>query len=144
MNKIDQITIEELDIIAEAARRLMLFDCASASLCTWEVPHHVPICAHHEWNLDGLVEMIWRYMSLLRTWLLSEASLHRSSVVFMPWCKEDLHEAAGADPGLHSRYLERRMTLYFELAFWKPRKTPILIRQLSKGSGDPSCRQEQD
>ena len=48
MNKIDQITIEELDIIAE-------------------VPHHVPICAHHEWNLDGLVEMMWRYMSLLRT-----------------------------------------------------------------------------
>ncbi|CAK9061719.1 unnamed protein product [Durusdinium trenchii] len=47
MNKIDQITIEELDIIAE-------------------VPHHVPICAHHEWNLDGLVEMMWRYMSLLR------------------------------------------------------------------------------
>lgn len=32
-----------------------------------EVPHHVPICAHHEWNLDGLVEMVWRYMSLLRT-----------------------------------------------------------------------------
>lgn len=47
MNKIDQITIEELDIIAE-------------------VPHHVPICAHHEWNLDGLADMIWRYMELLR------------------------------------------------------------------------------
>eukprot|EP00428_Durinskia_dybowskii_P037758 CAMPEP_0170261942 /NCGR_PEP_ID=MMETSP0116_2-20130129/30853_1 /TAXON_ID=400756 /ORGANISM="Durinskia baltica, Strain CSIRO CS-38" /LENGTH=371 /DNA_ID=CAMNT_0010513009 /DNA_START=91 /DNA_END=1206 /DNA_ORIENTATION=- len=47
MNKIDQITIEELDIIAE-------------------VPHHVPICAHHEWNLDGLADMIWKYMELLR------------------------------------------------------------------------------
>ncbi len=31
-----------------------------------QVPHHVPICAHHEWNLDGLIEMVWRYMSLLR------------------------------------------------------------------------------
>lgn len=47
MNKIDQITIEELDIIAE-------------------VPHHCPVCAHHEWNLDGLADMIWKYMDLLR------------------------------------------------------------------------------
>jgi len=47
MNKIDQITIEELDIIAE-------------------VPHHCPICAHHQWNLDGLVDMMWKYMELLR------------------------------------------------------------------------------
>lgn len=47
MNKIDQITIEELDIIAE-------------------VPHHVPICAHHNWNLDGLIDTMWKYMSLLR------------------------------------------------------------------------------
>lgn len=47
MNKIDQITIEELDIIAD-------------------VPHHCPICAHHEWNLDGLADMIWKYMDLLR------------------------------------------------------------------------------
>jgi small GTP-binding protein len=47
MNKIDQITIEELDIIAD-------------------VPDHCPICAHHEWNLDGLADMIWGYMQLLR------------------------------------------------------------------------------
>jgi len=47
MNKIDQITIEELDIIAE-------------------VPHYCPICAHHEWNLDGLLDMIWKYMDLFR------------------------------------------------------------------------------
>jgi len=47
MNKIDQITIEELDIIAE-------------------VPNHCPICAHHEWNLDGLIDMMWSYMDLLR------------------------------------------------------------------------------
>mmetsp|Transcript_37903 Transcript_37903/g.61080 ORF Transcript_37903/g.61080 Transcript_37903/m.61080 type:complete len:372 (-) Transcript_37903:213-1328(-) len=47
MNKIDQITIEELDIISE-------------------VPHHCPVCAHHEWNMDGLLEMIWQYMALCR------------------------------------------------------------------------------
>lgn len=47
MNKIDQITIEELDIISE-------------------VPHHVPICAHHNWNLDGLVDTMWKYMALNR------------------------------------------------------------------------------
>jgi len=45
MNKIDQITIEELDLISE-------------------IPHHVPICAHHMWNLDGLADMIWEYMAL--------------------------------------------------------------------------------
>lgn len=49
MNKIDQITIEELDIISE-------------------VPHHVPVCAHHEWNLDGLVDTMWKYMNLLRVY----------------------------------------------------------------------------
>jgi len=47
MNKIDQITIEELDIISE-------------------IPHYVPICAHHEWNLDGLADKIWEYMALYR------------------------------------------------------------------------------
>jgi len=47
MNKIDQITIEELDIISDT-------------------PHNVPVCAHHEWNLDGLADKIWEYMGLFR------------------------------------------------------------------------------
>lgn len=47
MNKIDQISIEELDIISE-------------------VPHYVPIAAHLQWNLDGLVDTMWKYMELLR------------------------------------------------------------------------------
>lgn len=47
MNKIDQITIEELDIISE-------------------IPHHVPVCAHLSWNLDGLADAIWEAMRLLR------------------------------------------------------------------------------
>lgn len=47
LNKIDQITIPELDILSQ-------------------VPHYVPISAHHEWNLDLLLERIWQYLDLLR------------------------------------------------------------------------------
>jgi len=47
LNKIDQITIEELDILSKC-------------------PHYVPVSAHHEWNLDGLIEKIWEYMDLVR------------------------------------------------------------------------------
>jgi len=47
LNKIDQITIEELDILSKC-------------------PHYVPISAHHEWNLDGLIEKIWQYLDLVR------------------------------------------------------------------------------
>lgn len=47
LNKIDQITIEELDILST-------------------VPHYVPISAHHEWNLEELIEKIWEYLNLAR------------------------------------------------------------------------------
>ena len=47
MNKIDQITIEELDIISQ-------------------VPHYVPISAKDEWNFDELIEKIWEYLDLIR------------------------------------------------------------------------------
>jgi len=47
LNKIDQLTIEELDIIDQ-------------------MPHHVPISANHEWNLDELMEVIWEYTKMLR------------------------------------------------------------------------------
>lgn len=47
LNKIDAITIEELD----------LFD---------RMPHYVPISAHLEWNLDELLEMIWEYLDMDR------------------------------------------------------------------------------
>ncbi len=47
LNKIDQLTIEELDIIDQ-------------------LPHHVPISAHHEWNLDELMETIWDYCNMIR------------------------------------------------------------------------------
>lgn len=47
LNKIDQISIEELDII-------------------YKIPHTVPISAHHKWNFDDLLEMIWDYLKLIR------------------------------------------------------------------------------
>eukprot|EP01012_Entosiphon_sulcatum_P055283 TRINITY_DN769_c0_g1_i1.p1 TRINITY_DN769_c0_g1~~TRINITY_DN769_c0_g1_i1.p1 ORF type:complete len:367 (-),score=74.86 TRINITY_DN769_c0_g1_i1:25-1125(-) len=49
MNKIDQITIEELDIINR-------------------IPHNCPISAHHNWNLDGLLDCIWDHLSLIRVY----------------------------------------------------------------------------
>ena len=47
LNKIDQITIEELDLLDR-------------------VPHTVPISGHHKWNLDGLLEKMWEYLDLVR------------------------------------------------------------------------------
>lgn len=47
INKIDQITLEELNVLTK-------------------LPHYCPVCAYHEWNLDGLVDMIWEYLDLLR------------------------------------------------------------------------------
>lgn len=30
------------------------------------LPHYCPICAYLEWNLDGLVEMCWDYLDMVR------------------------------------------------------------------------------
>lgn len=47
LNKIDQITIEELDIIDKN-------------------PHYVPISAIDGWNFDELMDKIWSYLDLIR------------------------------------------------------------------------------
>lgn len=47
LNKIDQLTIEELDIIDQ-------------------LPYHVPISAAHEWNLEELMERIWESTNMIR------------------------------------------------------------------------------
>ncbi|KAK4773792.1 hypothetical protein SAY87_028811 [Trapa incisa] len=47
VNKIDQITLEELEVLDK-------------------LPHYCPVSAHLEWNLDGLLEKIWEYLSLTR------------------------------------------------------------------------------
>lgn len=51
LNKIDQISIEELDII-------------------YKIPHCVPISAHHRWNFDDLLEKMWEYLKLVRMLVL--------------------------------------------------------------------------
>ena len=57
LNKIDQISIEELDILAEV-RKLYEGDM--------QLEHCVPICAGREWNLDELLEKIWEYCKIIR------------------------------------------------------------------------------
>ncbi|KRX10828.1 TGS-like protein [Pseudocohnilembus persalinus] len=47
LNKIDDITLEELEILDQ-------------------IPNYVPISAHLEWNLDGLIETFWEKLDLLR------------------------------------------------------------------------------
>ena len=47
INKIDQITIEELDLLEQ-------------------IPNYVLISAHLSWNLDELLERIWEKLDLLR------------------------------------------------------------------------------
>lgn len=39
LNKIDQISIQELDII-------------------YQIPHSIPVSSHHEWNFDDLLKMV--------------------------------------------------------------------------------------
>ncbi|GFR43129.1 hypothetical protein Agub_g4142 [Astrephomene gubernaculifera] len=56
INKIDQITIEELEVMDK-------------------LPHYCPICAFHEWNLDGLVEMVWDYLDLVRVYTKPKGKL---------------------------------------------------------------------
>ncbi|XP_065196312.1 developmentally-regulated GTP-binding protein 1-like [Sycon ciliatum] len=56
LNKIDQISIEELDII-------------------YKVPHCVPISAHHKWNFDDLLEKMWNYLSLVRIYTKPKGQL---------------------------------------------------------------------
>lgn len=56
LNKIDQISIEELDII-------------------YKIPHCVPISAHHKWNFDDLLEKLWNYLNLVRIYTKPKGQL---------------------------------------------------------------------
>eukprot|EP01006_Ploeotia_vitrea_P039336 TRINITY_DN66336_c6_g4_i1.p1 TRINITY_DN66336_c6_g4~~TRINITY_DN66336_c6_g4_i1.p1 ORF type:complete len:370 (-),score=189.58 TRINITY_DN66336_c6_g4_i1:54-1163(-) len=47
LNKIDTITIEELDLLSQ-------------------VPHYVPIAAGPEWNFDTLLDKVWTYLDMIR------------------------------------------------------------------------------
>merc|ERR1719323_1757412 len=56
LNKIDQISIEELDIITR-------------------IPHTVPISAHHKWNYDDLLDKMWDYLKLVRIYTKPKGQL---------------------------------------------------------------------
>lgn len=56
LNKIDQISVEELDII-------------------YKIPHCVPISAQHKWNFDDLLEKIWDYLNLIRVYTKPKGQL---------------------------------------------------------------------
>lgn len=56
LNKIDQLTIEELDLI-------------------YRIPHAVPVSGHHEWNFDDLLETSWRYLDLTRIYTKPKGQL---------------------------------------------------------------------
>ncbi|ELT90578.1 hypothetical protein CAPTEDRAFT_152844 [Capitella teleta] len=56
LNKIDQISVEELDII-------------------YKIPHCVPISAHHKWNFDDLLEKMWEYLALTRIYTKPKGQL---------------------------------------------------------------------
>merc|ERR1712243_423630 len=56
LNKINQISIEELDIICR-------------------IPHTVPISAHHKWNYDELLDKMWEYLKLVRIYTKPKGQL---------------------------------------------------------------------
>jgi len=56
LNKIDQISIEELDLV-------------------YKIPHCVPISAHHKWNFDDLLEKMWEYLKLVRIYTKPKGQL---------------------------------------------------------------------
>jgi len=56
LNKIDQITIEELDLV-------------------YKVPNAVPISAHHKWNFDDLLETMWEKLNLTRIYTKPKGDL---------------------------------------------------------------------
>mmetsp|Transcript_15706 Transcript_15706/g.51293 ORF Transcript_15706/g.51293 Transcript_15706/m.51293 type:complete len:369 (-) Transcript_15706:631-1737(-) len=49
LNKIDAITMEELDILDA-------------------IPHYCPISSHYGWNLDGLMDMVFEYLNMTRVY----------------------------------------------------------------------------
>uniref|UniRef100_A0A8B9WK46 Developmentally regulated GTP binding protein 1 n=1 Tax=Bos mutus grunniens TaxID=30521 RepID=A0A8B9WK46_BOSMU len=74
LNKIDQISIEELDII-------------------YKVPHCVPISAHHRWNFDDLLEKIWDYLKLVRIYTKPKGQLpDYMSPVVLPYSRTTVED----------------------------------------------------
>lgn len=74
MNKIDSITIEELDLLAR-------------------VPHYVPISAGKEWNFDELLEKIWEYLNMIRIYTKPRGQMpDYNAPIVMPQSKRTVEE----------------------------------------------------
>ena len=72
LNKIDAITIEELDLLDK-------------------FPHYVPISAKDEWNFDELMERIWDYLDLIRIYTKPKGQIpDYEAPVIIPRCKSTI------------------------------------------------------
>lgn len=56
LNKIDAISIEELDLL-------------------YRIPHACPISSEHAWNLDELLEQMWDHLNLCRVYTKPKGKL---------------------------------------------------------------------
>lgn len=54
--------MEELKIIDR-------FDFPRSHKLIFRIPHYVPISAHLEWNMDGLLDSMWEYLDLIRVYV---------------------------------------------------------------------------
>jgi len=86
LNKIDQITIEELDLL-------------------YKMPHVVPISAHNNWNLDELLERIWERLDFIRIYTKPRGTipdynepvvLRRAARTVQDFCNH-IHKALATD-----------------------------------------------
>eukprot|EP00474_Spongospora_subterranea_P000878 CRZ01336.1 hypothetical protein [Spongospora subterranea] len=77
LNKIDSISIEELDLLSR-------------------VPHYVPVSAKDEWNFDGLLETIWKYLNMLRIYTKPKGQIpDYDAPVVMPAHKNSVSQFCG-------------------------------------------------
>ena len=66
LNKIDSITIEELDLIDQVLLDWLFDRSCDVCINAFQLPHNVPISAKDEWNFDELLEHIWLYAKMIR------------------------------------------------------------------------------
>ena len=54
--------------------RIRLPSCAEHHAVD-RLPHYCPVAAYQDWGLDGLVEMIWQYLRLIRIYTKPKVGL---------------------------------------------------------------------
>jgi ribosome-interacting GTPase 1 len=76
LNKIDAISIEELDLLYKASvprwRSIFLEDGLAHRL---QIPNSVPISSQQWLNIDELLEVMWDKLNLVRVCVISASSL---------------------------------------------------------------------